>query len=44
MKVELRGNVEGKKLAWDKGIRKLRIKSNSKVAVEMLSRLRSGDN
>ncbi|CAN1331261.1 hypothetical protein LINPERPRIM_LOCUS35256 [Linum perenne] len=37
MRVELRGIVEGMKLAWNKGIKKLRIQSDSKAAVEMLS-------
>ncbi|CAN1157728.1 Putative ribonuclease H protein At1g65750 [Linum perenne] len=36
MRAEIRGIVEGMKLAWNKGIRKLRIQSDSKAAVEML--------
>ncbi|CAN1152298.1 Putative ribonuclease H protein At1g65750 [Linum perenne] len=36
MRAELKGIIEGMKLAWDKGIRKLRIQSDSKVAVDLL--------
>ncbi|CAN1794996.1 hypothetical protein LINPERHAP1_LOCUS20466 [Linum perenne] len=35
MRAELKGIIEGMKLAWDKGIRKLRIQSDSKVAVDL---------
>ncbi|CAN1268255.1 Putative ribonuclease H protein At1g65750 [Linum perenne] len=38
MRAELRSIVEGIKLAWDQGIWKLRIHSDSKAAVEMLSK------
>ncbi|CAN1142156.1 Putative ribonuclease H protein At1g65750 [Linum perenne] len=41
MRAELRGIVEGMKLAWNKGIRKLSIQSDSKAAVETLSNRRS---
>ncbi|CAN1346574.1 Putative ribonuclease H protein At1g65750 [Linum perenne] len=44
MRVELRGIVEGTQLAWDKGIRKLRIQSDSRVAVELLSNPSEGNN
>ncbi|CAN1856051.1 Putative ribonuclease H protein At1g65750 [Linum perenne] len=44
MRVELRGIAEGTKLAWDRGIRKLRIESDSKAAVEMLSSPSSSSN
>ncbi|CAN1121685.1 Putative ribonuclease H protein At1g65750, partial [Linum perenne] len=37
MRAELRGIFEGMKLAWSKSIKKLRIQSDSKAAVEMLS-------
>ncbi|CAN1295022.1 Putative ribonuclease H protein At1g65750 [Linum perenne] len=37
MRAELRGIIEGMKLAWDKGIRKLSIQSDSRAAVQMLS-------
>ncbi|CAN1850210.1 Putative ribonuclease H protein At1g65750 [Linum perenne] len=44
MRAELRGIIEGMKLAWNTGIRKLRIQSDSKAAVEMLSTRRSENN
>ncbi|CAN1139915.1 Putative ribonuclease H protein At1g65750 [Linum perenne] len=44
MRAELRGIVEGMKLAWDKGIRKLRIQTNSKASADMLSDLGSRNN
>ncbi|CAN1254624.1 Putative ribonuclease H protein At1g65750 [Linum perenne] len=37
MRAELRGIVEGMKLAWDLGIRKLMIQTDSKAAADMLS-------
>ncbi|CAN1272953.1 Putative ribonuclease H protein At1g65750, partial [Linum perenne] len=37
MRAELRGIIEGMKLAWSMGIKKLRIQFDSKAAVEMLS-------
>ncbi|CAN1343203.1 Putative ribonuclease H protein At1g65750 [Linum perenne] len=40
MRAEIRGIVEGMKWAWNKGIRKLRIQSDSKAAVDMLSNRR----
>ncbi|CAN1148459.1 hypothetical protein LINPERPRIM_LOCUS38102 [Linum perenne] len=36
MRAELRGIVEGMKLAWEKGIHKLLIHTDSLAAVEML--------
>ncbi|CAN1823818.1 hypothetical protein LINPERHAP1_LOCUS30518 [Linum perenne] len=44
MRAELRGIVEGMKLAWNTGIRKLCIQSYSKAAVKMLSNLGSTNN
>ncbi|CAN1145805.1 Putative ribonuclease H protein At1g65750 [Linum perenne] len=38
MRAKLRSIVEGTKLAWDRGIRKLRIQSDSKAVEEMLSK------
>ncbi|CAN1768790.1 Putative ribonuclease H protein At1g65750 [Linum perenne] len=38
MRSELRAIVEGMKLAWSKGIRRLRIQTDSKAAVAMLSK------
>ncbi|CAN1148633.1 Putative ribonuclease H protein At1g65750, partial [Linum perenne] len=37
MRAELRGIVEGMKLAWSLGIRKLCVQSDSKAAVQLLS-------
>ncbi|CAN1272392.1 Putative ribonuclease H protein At1g65750 [Linum perenne] len=37
MRAELRGIVEGMKLAWDKSIIKLMIQTNSKAAADMLT-------
>ncbi|CAN1141608.1 Putative ribonuclease H protein At1g65750 [Linum perenne] len=37
MRAELRGFVEGMKLAWDNDIRKLVIQTDSKAAAELLS-------
>ncbi|CAN1137163.1 Putative ribonuclease H protein At1g65750, partial [Linum perenne] len=39
MRAELRGIVEGMRLAWDRGIRKLCIQSDSKAAVSILSKV-----
>ncbi|CAN1152297.1 hypothetical protein LINPERPRIM_LOCUS28851 [Linum perenne] len=44
MRAELKGIIEGMKLAWDKGIRKLRIQSDSKVAVDLLCSVESSCN
>ncbi|CAN1732286.1 Putative ribonuclease H protein At1g65750 [Linum perenne] len=38
MRYELRAIVEGMKLAWSKGVRRLRIQTDSKAAVAMLSK------
>ncbi|CAN1153736.1 Putative ribonuclease H protein At1g65750, partial [Linum perenne] len=38
MRSELRAIVEGMKLAWNKGIRKLRVQTDLKAAVAMLSK------
>ncbi|CAN1291028.1 Putative ribonuclease H protein At1g65750, partial [Linum perenne] len=38
MRSELRAIVEGMELAWNKGIRKLRVQTDSKAAVAMLSK------
>ncbi|CAN1771045.1 Putative ribonuclease H protein At1g65750 [Linum perenne] len=38
MRSELRAIVEGMKLAWNKGVRRLRIQTDSKAAVAMLSK------
>ncbi|CAN1194012.1 Putative ribonuclease H protein At1g65750 [Linum perenne] len=38
MRSELRAIVEGIKLAWSKGIRRLRIQTDSKAAIAMLSK------
>ncbi|CAN1786317.1 Putative ribonuclease H protein At1g65750 [Linum perenne] len=37
IRAELRGIVEGMRLAWDKGVQKLCIQSDSKAAVSILS-------
>ncbi|CAN1777365.1 Putative ribonuclease H protein At1g65750 [Linum perenne] len=37
MREELRGVIEGMKMAWNKGIRILRIQTDSKAAVDLLS-------
>ncbi|CAN1345093.1 Putative ribonuclease H protein At1g65750 [Linum perenne] len=44
MRAELRGIIEGMKLAWNSGIRKLRIQSDSRAAVELLSNLGCSNN
>ncbi|CAN1852510.1 Putative ribonuclease H protein At1g65750 [Linum perenne] len=44
MRSELRAIVEGMKLAWTKGIRRLRIQTDSKAAVAMLSQPYNGNN
>ncbi|CAN1784075.1 Putative ribonuclease H protein At1g65750 [Linum perenne] len=36
MRAELRGIVEGMRLAWDKGVRKLNIQTDSRAAVAIL--------
>ncbi|CAN1130924.1 Putative ribonuclease H protein At1g65750 [Linum perenne] len=38
MRAELRGIIEGMSLAWDKGVRKLCIQTDSKAAVSILNR------
>ncbi|CAN1788615.1 Putative ribonuclease H protein At1g65750, partial [Linum perenne] len=37
MRDELRGNIEGMKIAWDSGIRRLCIQTDSRAAVALLS-------
>ncbi|CAN1762274.1 Putative ribonuclease H protein At1g65750 [Linum perenne] len=44
MRAELRGIIEGIRLAWSMGIRKLRIQTDSKAAVEMLSKFNTQNN
>ncbi|CAN1255864.1 hypothetical protein LINPERPRIM_LOCUS9115, partial [Linum perenne] len=44
MRAELRGIIERMKLVWDKGIRKLLIQTDSKVAADMLSGVESRNN
>ncbi|CAN1187202.1 Putative ribonuclease H protein At1g65750 [Linum perenne] len=44
MRAELKGTIEGMKLAWDKGMRKLRVQSDSKVVVDMISSAAAGYN
>ncbi|CAN1172287.1 Putative ribonuclease H protein At1g65750, partial [Linum perenne] len=44
MRSELRAIVEGMKLAWNKGIRRLRIQTDSKDAVTILSKPYSVNN
>ncbi|CAN1176340.1 Putative ribonuclease H protein At1g65750 [Linum perenne] len=44
MRSELRAIVEGMKLAWSKDIRRLRIQTDSKAAVTMLSKPYSVNN
>ncbi|CAN1835862.1 Putative ribonuclease H protein At1g65750 [Linum perenne] len=44
MRAELRGIIEGMRLAWSMGIRKLRIQTDSKAAVEMLSKFNTQNN
>ncbi|CAN1134499.1 Putative ribonuclease H protein At1g65750 [Linum perenne] len=44
MRSELRAIVEGMKLAWSKGIRRLRIQTDSKAAVAMLSSPNNANN
>ncbi|CAN1219920.1 Putative ribonuclease H protein At1g65750 [Linum perenne] len=36
MRAELQGIVEGMRLAWDKGVRKLNIQTDSRAAVAIL--------
>ncbi|CAN1146436.1 Putative ribonuclease H protein At1g65750 [Linum perenne] len=36
MRAELRGIVDGMRLAWDKGVRKLNIQTDSRAAVAIL--------
>ncbi|CAN1148968.1 Putative ribonuclease H protein At1g65750 [Linum perenne] len=43
-RVELRGILEGMKLTWNKGIKKLMIQSDSKATIGMLSTRRSKNN
>ncbi|CAN1798021.1 Putative ribonuclease H protein At1g65750 [Linum perenne] len=44
MRSELRAIIEGMKLAWSKGIRRLKIQTNSKAAVALLSKSMVGNN
>ncbi|CAN1818654.1 Putative ribonuclease H protein At1g65750 [Linum perenne] len=44
MRAELRGIVEGMKLAWERGVRKLLIQTDSREAVDLLSSLENRNN
>ncbi|CAN1165012.1 Putative ribonuclease H protein At1g65750 [Linum perenne] len=39
MRAELRGIIEGMSLAWDKGVRRLCIQTDSKAAVSILAKV-----
>ncbi|CAN1256142.1 Putative ribonuclease H protein At1g65750 [Linum perenne] len=42
-RAEIRGIVEGMRLAWNKGVRKLAIQTDSKCAVQLLQKIGNND-